>query len=248
MARRRRAYHSRSVLTAWRAVARARSCRRPSPAPRSACAPVRHRAVAVVLDPAAEAHRVGDARAAGTPTGCRRRASRRAARPGGRRGCAARTCRTRSGCRSRTTGRPSVAIESRKQAASRPRPPLPSAGVGLLLDQRPRVDARCAASAAASVVVAGRARRARCRACGRSGTPSTGSRRRRALAPRGRPLSSRSRPSGAGTAACQRATWADAVHQGRDDRCAATGGQRLASAVRSTGDVSTDAPRSWWPI
>ena len=69
-------------------------------------------------------------RDARTPTGCRtpatpqafRAASRRAA-PGGR-------CRGRSGCRSRARECDSVAMLSMKHAASRPRPPLPSAASG----------------------------------------------------------------------------------------------------------------------
>jgi hypothetical protein len=58
------------------------------------------------LDPAAEAHRVVNARGAETPRACRLPARGRGARSGGRPGCSARTCRTRSGCRSRRRAGP----------------------------------------------------------------------------------------------------------------------------------------------
>ena len=69
-------------------------------------------------------------RAARIPTDCRARASPPDIPAASRRGCAARTGRARSGCRSRRRESPSAAMLSMKQAASRPRPPLPSAASG----------------------------------------------------------------------------------------------------------------------
>ena len=67
---------------------------------------------------------------AGSPRRSRSGATPPAARPGSRCGSPGRRSRTRSGCRSRRPGTASVASESRKQAASRPRPPLPSPASG----------------------------------------------------------------------------------------------------------------------
>ena len=66
----------------------------------------------------------------------------RAARPASRPRTPGGRCRTRSGCRSRPPACSRVARESRKQAASRPRPPLPRPGSCLELDQLVEVEAR----------------------------------------------------------------------------------------------------------
>ena len=70
-----------------------------------------------------------------------------------------------------------VAIESRKHAASRPSPPLPSPASGSSLERGPASRGPCPSATCLDERIEQQVRRCCCRASGRSGTPSRGSRR-----------------------------------------------------------------------
>ena len=97
--------------------------------------------------PVRQSRRTGSGRrppAVRIPRGCPWRASLPAPRAASRPRSSGETGHARSGCRSRRPGRPTLAIDSMKQAASRPRPPLPSAASGSIA----RMSARSTPSAA----------------------------------------------------------------------------------------------------